>query len=154
MRILFVSRGNSEDGKQSILILNQANSLKNICLDIIEFSVVGNGFLGYLTNIFKIRKFIHKEKIDIIHAHYGFCGIISFIAKKRETKLVLSLMGSDIIKSQLNSFSTNLINEFIRKITKFISTYFTDEVIVKSESMLKFLPKNRTYHIIPNGVTF
>ena len=61
-------------------------------------------------------------------------------------------MGSDIIKSQLNSFSTNLINEFIRKITKFISTYFTDEVIVKSESMLKFLPKNRTYHIIPNGV--
>ncbi len=152
MRILFVSRGNSDDGKQSVLILNQSDSLKNIGLDILEFSVTGKGIKGYIFNILKIRKFIKQQKIDIVHAHYGYCGIISFLAKRKQTKLVLSLMGSDIIKSQLNTFTINIINETIRNITKFLCAYFIDEVIVKSESMLKFLPKNRTYHIIPNGV--
>ena len=151
MRVLFVSRGNNVEGKQSVLILNQAESLKKIGVEIIEFSVKGKGFLGYFSNVFKIKKSIRENKIDIIHAHYGYCGIISYLAKGRK-KVVLSLMGSDIIKSKNKNFIKNLRNEFLRKVTKFLCTYLIDEVIVKSESMLCFLPKNKTFHIIPNGV--
>lgn len=151
MRVLFVSRAKNEEGKQSVLIINQAESLKKIGVEIIEFSVSGVGVLGYLSNIFKIKKATREHKINIIHAHYGYCGIISYFAKGRK-KLVLSLMGSDIIKSKHKNFFKNVRNEALRKFTKFLCAYLIDEVIVKSESMLKFLPSNRTFNVIPNGV--
>lgn len=151
MRVLFVSRAKNVEGKQSVLITNQAESLKKIGVEIIEFSVQGKGIFGYLNSIFKIRKCIKQEQIDVIHAHYGYCGIIAYLGR-RGKKVVVSLMGSDIIKNKNYNFFKNFIFEAIRKITKFFAIYLFDEVIIKSKNMLQFLSSKRNYSIIPNGV--
>jgi glycosyltransferase involved in cell wall biosynthesis len=139
MRVLFVCSGNSEIGISPI-ILNQAKSLEKRGLEIHYFLIKGKGIAGYLRNAKKLRSYLAKNKYDVIHAHYSFCGMTASLAGSNP--LVVSLMGSDI--------NSHLFYRFLARIFYLFSWR---ELIVKSNDM-KLTLGIKNAKIIPNGVNF
>lgn len=61
-----------------------------------EFYLVrGKGVSGYIREIPKLRKVIRAFKPDIIHAHYGLCGLLANLSTRR-IPVVTTYHGSDI----------------------------------------------------------
>lgn len=153
MRVLFVSSGNSKFGIIPF-IKTQGESLRDNGVELEFFAIKGKGFKGYLKNIPKLRRSLKSNNYDIIHAHYGFCGTVSQLAKTKE-KLIVSFMGDDLygILSKENK-QTNF-GRFNILLSKLFS-YFPERVIVKSRYMYNYIPKynQQKTTIIPNGVDF
>lgn len=151
MKVLFVSSGNSKAGISPI-VQSQGESLKKASIDLDYFTIKGKGAKGYLKNILRLRKVLRTNHYDLIHAHYGLCGllcVLSFISRP----LVLSVMGSDaygsfdvkgrrIIKSHFGMYLTQL------------AMLFSKYILVKSKNLLKYVLYERKTRIIPNGVNF
>lgn len=140
MNVLFVSSGNTAFGIAPFVKI-QGESLKDLGNDLAFFPINGKGMKGYLKAIFKLRKYLRKNKFDVVHAHYSltsFAVSIALIGNK--TPLVVSLLGSDA-----NS------NLFEKTIIKIFNALFWNAIIVKSEDMLKQL-KIKNCEVIPNGV--
>ncbi|MBI1838101.1 MAG: glycosyltransferase [Flavobacteriia bacterium] len=153
MKVLFVSRGNIHTNKISNIVSAQGKSLSSEGISITYYSIIGKGGIGYLKNIQKIRKLLDEEEFDIIHAHYGLCGIISYFAKRKE-KLVVSLMGGDILGLINQNGSKNIFSLLISYLNKLFAKFFFDYNIVKSQNIQTALLKNTKSIIIPNGVNF
>lgn len=137
MNILFVQSGNNGEGINPIIV-NQAESIIPLGVNIEYYSLIGKGFLGYLRNIRGLRTKVKSGKYNIVHAHYLFCGVIcSFSGAKR---IVVSLMGSDLYLSPL-----------LKWVAKIFSSLFWDKVIVKSKEMSDYLKIKKSI-VMPNGV--
>lgn len=148
MNVLIVSSGNNRT-VISPIVRNQGESLKELGLEVFYFPILGKGLLGYLKNIYPLRQYLRKNKFDVIHAHYGLCGIVSLLAMRKE-KIVVSFMGDDL----LGSVNQKRLYSVSGKVLKLINIYFSkwyDHVIVKSEEMAKTLNHKRM-SILPNGV--
>lgn len=152
MKVLFVSSANKKN-RINTIVYRQGESLKKEGLNIQYFSLKGKGLLGYVKNVFTLRSFLSKNKFDVIHAHYGLCGIVSLLAKRKE-KLIVSLMGDDILGSRDfvgKSTSSGKIFIFINQ----IASKFYNYIIVKSEEMKSQLNfAENKIQVIPNGVDF
>lgn len=152
MKVLFVSSGNKKNGINPI-VFRQGESIRKEGIDIQYFSIKGKGLLGYVKNIFTLRSFLTKNKFDVIHAHYGLCGIVSLLAKRNE-KLIVSLMGNDILGSKNYYGKSTSSGKLFISINQFASRFY-NFIIVKSaemKSQLKFLENK--IQVIPNGVDF
>lgn len=150
MRVVFVCSGNSTVGINPI-VKSQGDSLIKSGIDIEYFTIQGRGIFGYLKNIYKLKYHLNHNKYDIIHAHYGFCGIISQFARKSE-KLIVSFMGEDILASYNFNGSFTFISKLYVKINKFFANKYFDYSIVKSYEMSKELGNLENSVVIPNGV--
>lgn len=139
MNILFVSSGNSKNGI-SPLIKNQGESLIKLHHNVTFFTIKGKGFKGYFKSIFELRRFLKKQKFDIIHAHYSLSGMVASLAGAKP--IVISLMGSDVKASPV-----------LKYIIRIFSLLFWKQIIVKSRDMKEDSGLNKAY-IIPNGVDF
>jgi glycosyltransferase involved in cell wall biosynthesis len=141
MNVLFVCSGNVKKFGISPIILNQANSLKDIGINIQIFAIEGKGFLKYLINRNRLKKFIRNNQIDIIHAHYSFSGFLASISTSK-LPVVVSLMGSDTKVSFIRKLIIIFFNRFLWSVT-----------IVKSRKMIENIYL-KNVEIIPNGVNF
>lgn len=150
MKVLFVCSGNSGAGINPI-IERQADSLIKNGVDIVYFTIKGRGISGYLKHIKYLRGHLKKNSYDLIHAHYGFCGITSLFARKRE-KLLISFMGEDIMASYDFKGRFTNISKFYVRINKFFARYYYDYIIIKSFEMSHFLGDLKNSIVIPNGV--
>jgi glycosyltransferase involved in cell wall biosynthesis len=139
MKIIYVRSGNR--GIDPIT-QNQGFSLINKSHEVYFYDIFGKGFLGYVSNIMRLRKQIKLSKPDIIHSHYSLSGFVAALATQK-TPIVISLMGSDVKAASL--LQKSLIFFFIR--------FSWKEVIVKSNEMKSDLGYSKS-HIIPNGVDF
>ena len=81
MKILIICGGNKDNFDFKIhqaFIYEQIEAIKryyNIEYD--TFFIKGKGALGYLKNLPRLKKQIKSEKYDLIHAHYGFSGLLA-----------------------------------------------------------------------------
>ena len=144
LKVVFVCSGNKSQGKPSILVKNQADSLIEKGLDIRYTLISQKGIIGYLKAVIPIYKSIKKEKVKIVHAHYSLTAFATSLAIllifKNRPKLVVSLMGSD---AQMKGWKRKLTNYFSEKL------WFA--TIVKSQQMAIDLGL-KTFTVIPNGV--
>lgn len=151
MKILFISSGNSKAGITPI-VRSQGESLKSAGIDLDYFTIVGKGMKGYLKNIPRLRTFLAAKNYDLIHAHYGLCGllcVLSFISRP----LVLSLMGGDAYGSFDVKGRRITKSHFEMYLTQF-AMVFSKYIIVKSKNLLRYVPYKKKTSIIPNGVNF
>ena len=139
MRILFVSSGNSETGISPI-VLNQGESLKKTGLTLEYFRIKGEGIPGYLKAIPVLRKYLKRNKYNVIHAHFSLSAFVASFAGAKP--LIVSLMGSDVRAEFYFKFMIRIFAKF-----------FWSKTIVKSEEMKKNLGI-KDVHVIPNGVDF
>lgn len=142
MKVAFISSGNAKtDSGISPIVCNQGESLEKKGIIVKYYGIKGTRILGYIKNINKIRDFLKKEEIDLIHSHYSLTSFVVSMAKiGLQIPQVSSLMGSDI---QTNFLMKNLIKMF--------SLFFWKETIVKSEKMKERIGLSNCL-VIPNGV--
>ncbi len=50
--------------------------------------------MGYLKNLSRLHEATKQKRPDLIHAHYGFCGLLS--ALQRQVPVIVTFHGSDI----------------------------------------------------------
>lgn len=137
LKVLFVCSV-ARTGECSTSVGEQARSLKESGVRISFFGVRERGIIGYLKSTFRLKRFFREQPFDVIHAHYGLCGMVASLAGARP--LVVSLMGSDVLGSL-----------WLRLLVGFFAAWRWPEVVVKSPEM-KNVPGLRKAKIIPNGV--
>ena len=72
---------------------------------VVEYYLVrGKGIVGYLREIPKLRKKIREYRPDIIHAHYGLCGLLANMTTRR-IPVVTTYHGSDINVAKSRKYS-------------------------------------------------
>jgi glycosyltransferase involved in cell wall biosynthesis len=92
MKILTVASNNS--GKFSPFVIEQAESLRRLGIEIECFGITGKGIYGYLCNRKRLIKVIKELNPDIIHAHYGLSGLLANL--QRKIPVITTFHGSDI----------------------------------------------------------
>lgn len=151
MKVLFVCSANSKYGIIPFVKAQGESLIKNgISLEF--FTIDSKGILGYMKNLHKLKKKIKQNHYDLIHAHYGLCGILSQIARRKE-KLVVSLMGDDLLGSPDKDGKISILSKVISKCVTFFAEKRFDFVIVKSQNLKKKLHITNV-EIVPNGVDF
>lgn len=99
--------------------------------------LVRNGFKGYIKAIAQIRRTVNEFSPDIIHAHYGLCGLVANLQCK--VPVVTTYHGTDLHDKQL-------------RIASQLSMLLSKENIVVSEVLAKNLFKPKGIYIIPCGI--
>jgi teichuronic acid biosynthesis glycosyltransferase TuaC len=150
MNVIFLSSRGNHNGPKPI-ILNQGGSIAALGVPVDFFPVISNGIGGYVKTIGPLRKHIRKTRPNIIHAHYGLCGIIALLARRQE-KLVVSFMGDDIVGSNRKDGSISLRSRLFGRLNAFLARKYYDFSIVKSKEMLEKGRFNAKVELIPNGV--
>ena len=92
MRILIVAR--CKNGRYAPFITEQVDAIQKQGVECRYFGVGGKGITGYLRQLPKLRKAIRDFRPDIIHAHYGLCGLLANY--QRSIPVVTTYHGSDI----------------------------------------------------------
>ena len=92
VRVLIVAR--CKHGRYAPFITEQVAAIEKQGVECRYFGVDGKGIAGYLRQIPKLRKAIREFHPDIIHAHYGLCGLLANY--QRRIPVVTTYHGSDI----------------------------------------------------------
>lgn len=96
MRVLFVCSGNfsGEFEHAQPFVHEQMQSLHSLGIFCNKYLVKGKGIWGYLKSAWYLRKVLHKESYDIIHAVYGLSALPAIL--QYPVKVVTTLIGSDL----------------------------------------------------------
>lgn len=136
MRILIVASGNHEH--VAPFITEQADSLQEAGCNVNMYLIKGNGVIGYLRNLKNVKKNIRDFDANIVHAHYGLCGLLCTL--QRKVPVVVTYHGSDI-----NNRRTLLLSRIaIRRAAHNI-------FVSKKLKELAF-PNNKNSSVLPCGV--
>lgn len=129
----------------------QIDSLRRFGVETQVIDMRGIPKLKYLTALPRIRK--AARRVDVVHAHFGFCGWLARLATatmRLRPPLVMSFMGDDLLGTPRDDGSLETSSVWFAK----INIGFAKRVqycIVKSAEMAERLaPVPAT--IIPNGV--
>lgn len=150
MKVLFVCSGLSEL-QISPVVRAQGESVEREGINVGYFPVGGKGIFSYIRAVFRLRKFLSGRSYDCIHAHYGLCGIVALLSR-RKLPLVVSFMGDDMLGSRKIDGKVTLPSLFLVRINTIFSARFYDHTIVKSERMLHRRLNRQSVSVIPNGV--
>lgn len=131
MNILIVANCNT--GRFAPFVVEQVEAIQAYDINVEYFGVVGKGIWGYLKNIKKLKTTIKEFKPDVIHAHYGLCGLLANF--QRTIPVVTTYHGSDINIPSVRQLSKIAIllskfNIFVSEKTKnLVNPKFNSELI-------------------------
>lgn len=109
MRVLMVCAF-KEDLTENVapFVMEQKNALKRCGVECDWFLVRGKGIRGYLKQLRPLKKRIAVFRPDVIHAHYGLCGLLANL--QRKVPVVTTYHGSDINDPKAFRFSKMAIS--------------------------------------------
>lgn len=137
MKVLIVANKNS--GSFSSFVIEQGSSIAYEGAEVEYFGVIGKGWTGYLSCRKKLIKKIEECKPDLIHAHYGLCGLLANL--QRKVPVVTTFHGCDVQ-------STTMLR-CLSRLAMFLSKY--------NIFVLKSMPnragyKKKNYSVVSCGV--
>lgn len=139
MRVLIVSSFKpSLEGNIAPFVKEQAEAIAQQGVECLYYLVRGKGILGYLRELPSLRKRIREIEPDVVHAHFGLCGLLANL--QRKVPVVTTYHGSDINVPSIRRFSKLAIRLSMHNI--FVSRRLAE--IAK--------PKKNNYSIIPCGI--
>lgn len=118
-------------------VREQVEALSKAGISCGYFKVTASGLKGYLQNYSLLKKEIEKFNPDIIHAHYGLCGLLANL--QRKVPVVTTYHGSDI-----NSSKTR----FLSKLSICLSSW---NIFVSQKTLDIAKPKGK-FSLIPCGI--
>ncbi|THU39357.1 glycosyltransferase family 4 protein [Niastella caeni] len=151
MKVLFVCSGNSKNFSIIPFIKEQGESLKSAGIELEYYTVVGKGLMGYVRSGLQLRKFLKRNKYDLIHAHFTYSGWTALIGAGRKMPVVLSLMGTDATGEYIGKNKVNLHSRILTFLTWMIQP-FVKAIISKSPNIEASVYRKHKSFIIPNGV--
>ena len=92
MRVLVVAR--CKNGHYAPFITEQMAAIQKQGVECEFFGITGKGIAGYLRQFPSLIKAIRSFRPDLIHAHYGLCGLLANY--QRKVPVVTTYHGSDI----------------------------------------------------------
>jgi len=144
MKILIVGSLNNHGGKMAPFVYEQAEVLEKCTVygeqcTMEYFGVKGKGIKGYLKQLPLLKAKIKEFHPDIIHAHYGLCGLLANF--QRKVPVVCTYHGSDIndpMVLPLSKIAMRLSawNVFISKKTMDLAISNRRQVIGKRSSLI------------------
>ena len=137
MRVLIVASHNK--GNFAPFIVEQAEALKALGLEVDFFGLQGKGVRGYLKNLPLLKKEIRIFHPDVVHAHYGLSGLLANL--QRGVSVVTTYHGSDINEKAVLRFS---------KMAMFLSAW---NIFVSKKTLNIARPKKR-FSLLPCGIDF
>ena len=109
IKVLVVCNGNRVQADDELqvkqpFIYEQVAALSKYNVESTFFLIKGRGVLGYLGNLCRLRRVVSEVQPDLIHAHYGFSGLLACL--QRRVPVVVTFHGSDVneIKNRFFSF--------------------------------------------------
>lgn len=75
MKILVLA--SDKGNKFAPFIEEQIAALQALGVHILRYAVTGKGAVGYLKELPKLKQVIKTQKPDLIHAHFGLCGLLA-----------------------------------------------------------------------------
>ncbi len=105
MRILVIASHNAAlpFSLAQPFVVEQAETLRVLGMEIEYFGVKGKGILGYLKARKGLVQKLREYQPDIVHAHYGLCGLLANL--QRTVPVVTTYHGSDINVPKVLRFS-------------------------------------------------
>jgi teichuronic acid biosynthesis glycosyltransferase TuaC len=134
-RVLIVCSINH--GKLSPFVKEQTDSLANCGIETDYYFINGKGIKGYLKNLKSLRLKIKEYAPDLIHAHYGFSGLLCSL--QRIAPVIVTFHGSDV--------QLGFRNFILSKITMILCRNY----IFVSDN-LKKIAKSKKGMVIPCGI--
>lgn len=132
MKVLIVAR--CKYGHYAPFIVEQVNALQKAGVECQYFGIRKN---GYLKQFPEFLRTINKFQPDIIHAHYGICGLFATLQKR--VPVVTTYHGSDINNSK------------ILRLSKIAVRRSEFNVFVSQKNIDTAKPKGK-YALIPCGI--
>ncbi len=127
MKILLVHSGNAVggDSKRYTFVREQGTAIAKVLRDMqndgmsrekslneplalndepaVEYyAVVGKGMKGYLKNVKPLRKKIEEFQPDIVHAHFGLCGMVAVLAARKKVPVVITCHNGETLSRSAN----------------------------------------------------
>ena len=141
MKILFVWKLTSWtkdcEGKLPEFIDQQINTIRDNGFEVDVFLL--NNKTDYFYSFFKLRKYVKKNDIDIVHCHFGLTALSSLLISK---PLFITYIGSDI-----NNFFNNIISSFV-------GLFASKRIFVSEKLKNKAFSSFRSDVVLPYGVDF
>lgn len=135
MKILIVA--SDKGGHFAPFIEEQITAIQDIGVHVVRYAVTRKGLLGYLRELPVLRQMIHTEQPDVVHAHFGLCGLLANL--QRRVPVVTTYHGSDINVPKILRFS---------KMAMCLSAW---NIFVSQRNVAIAKPKNK-YTMLPCGV--
>lgn len=101
MKILVVCRWHGNHA--AAFIMEQVDALRNLGHDVQYVSAKKGGIGGYVELYRILKRAIRDEQPDIVHAHYGICGLVANL--QRQVPVVVTYPGSDINNKRIRPIS-------------------------------------------------
>lgn len=97
MKILIIA---SDKGGHFVPFIEEQIAAIEACgVQVVRYGITGKGIVGYLRELPALRRLIRVECPDIVHAHYGLCGLLANL--QRMVPVVITYHGSDINKPKI-----------------------------------------------------
>lgn len=144
MRVLIVCKANFEPTelnfeRNKAYVYDQYVSLKDHVDTVDVFFLKGAGISSYFKGAFELRNFLRSKTYDIVHAHYGYCGLVAGLVSP--FPVVVTYHGTDLTESLSRVISC--VSVRLASWNIFVSKRLFERVIPS--------PKSR-YSILPCGV--
>lgn len=91
------------DGNIAPFVKEQMEALRSAGVECESFLVKGKGMKGYLKQVKPLKAKIKGSNPDVIHAHFGLCGLLTNL--QRKVPVVTTYHGSDINDKKAFPFS-------------------------------------------------
>lgn len=135
MRVIITARCKS--GKYAPFIQEQVEALEKKGIQCQYFGIHKRGISGYLSHLKGLLKTIDSFRPDIIHAHYGLCGILANL--QRSVPVVTTYHGSDINDKRL------------LRVSKWAIRFSSFNIFVSQKNIDLARPKSK-FMLIPCGI--
>ncbi len=139
MNILLVHSGNAvSDSQKYTFVKEQGDALANLGAHVFYFAVKGKGTKGYLSSLPKLKQIIKDNQIDLVHAHYGFCGALCVL--QRTVPVVITFHNGETLTTK-GMIVSSLAARF-SAYNVFVAQHIHDKLL--------FIPDG--YSILPCGI--
>jgi glycosyltransferase involved in cell wall biosynthesis len=137
---------------QGSFVKSQIESIEKEGIDVEIVSIdAKKNRLSYLKAMVTILKKSFDSRYDIIHAHYGFSGIVARMQFR--LPVIVSFCGGDVLGNPDEKGNRTFRSQLYALLSQFLS-FLVPVIIVKSEEMKRKLVKKKNVFVIPNGVDF
>ena len=132
-------------------VKSQIDSLAGVGVSTTLLHLTGRSAAKYARGVAQVFNMADPERFDLIHGHYGYCGIVARAQWK--LPVVVSYCGDDILGTPDARGHLTLTSRLAVR-SSLVLTRVVDGIIVKSEQMRAALPPGLPIPvaIIPNGV--